>query len=170
MRKPRRAGLTLLIALCSACGSGPYVIPAPASDTRAGDVTNDSLTLRAAVVSQNEPYNLMRVEVTALNKLNRPVFLQVPGGCPVAIQVLSAPPPTGQVVWDSHYARSSLGCVLSVVQRRIDPGESKVFSREIARGDVLGDSLAAGRYYVRAMLDLDPRAISVDAGEVSLSK
>ena len=157
-------------ALCLACGSGPYLIPGPTADGVLGGVSNDSLSLRAALVVANEPYRLLRVEVTTQNKLDRPVMLFVPGGCPVILQLFSDPPPSGRQLWDSRGARSSRGCALSLVQVRIDAIQSKVFMREVDRSEVLGDSLPAGRYFVRAQLDIQPSAIIVDAGEVSLSK
>src|SRR3954471_6857948 len=146
--------LALAVVLCPACGSNPYLIHGPSGDVRTDDITNDSLALRGAVMVRNDPYRLMRVEITAINRLDRAVTLTVPGGCPVAFQVLTAAPPGGRIAWDSRYASSSLGCVLSTVQIRIAPRESKVFVRELERAGVLGDSLVAGSYYVRAQLDL----------------
>ena len=127
----------VVIAACFACGSGPYVIPGPTSEARVVGVSNDSLALRAAAVIDDKPYRLLRVEVTAQNKLDRAVMLFVPGGCPVILQVLTDAPPSGRRVWDSRDARSSRGCALSLEQVRIDPRQSKVFVREVERSEVL---------------------------------
>jgi len=166
----RHISRAALIASCFACGSGPYLMPGPTSDTRTAGLGNDSLALRAAAVIEDKPYRLLRVEVTAQNKLDRAVMLSVPGGCPVILQVLADAPPSGRQVWDSRDARSSKGCALSLVQVRIDPRQSKVFVREVERSEVLGDSLPPARYFLRAQLDITPSPIVIDAGSTMLSK
>jgi hypothetical protein len=61
-------------------------------------------------------------------------------------------------------------CALSLVQARINPGESKTFGRGIRKVEILGDSLPPARYFIRGLLDIQPTAIVVDAGEVNISK
>jgi hypothetical protein len=166
----RRVAQATAVALCCACSSGPYSIPAPTAETRVGAVTNDSLALRATVVLIREPYSDLRLEIKATNRLDRPVNLMVPGGCPVILQVLNGAPPSGRVLWDSRYARSSMGCALSLVQARINPDESKTFVRGVERAEILGDSLPPARYFIRGLLDIEPTAVVVDAGEITISK
>jgi hypothetical protein len=170
VKKSRRAAQATAVALCCACGSRPYSIPAPTADTRVGAVTNDSLVLRATVAVIKDPYSDLRLEIKATNRLDRPVNLMVPGGCPVILQVLNGAPPSGRVLWDSRYARSSMGCALSLVQARINPDESKTFVRGVERAEILGDSLPPARYFIRGLLDIEPTAVVVDAGEITISK
>jgi hypothetical protein len=170
MRQLGHIPRTAVIAVCLACGLGPSLIRGPTPDTRATGVSNDSLALQAAAVIEDKPYRLLRVEVTAQNKLDRAVMLSVPGGCPVIFQVLDDAPPSGRQVWNSRDARSSRGCALSLVQVRIDSRQSKVFVREVERSEVLGDSLPPARYFLRAQLDITPSPIVIDAGLAMLSK
>ena len=124
----------------------------------------------STVVVIREPYSDLRLEIKATNRLDRPVNLMVPGGCPVILQVLNGAPPSGRVLWDSRYARSSMGCALSLVQARINPDESKTFVRGVERAEILGDSLPPARYFIRGLLDIEPTAVVVDAGEITISK
>ena len=92
MKKLERV-LAIAVALSLGCGSGPYLIPGPSADMRAGEVTNDSLTLRSAVVVTKEPSRLMRVEIAAINRwvaLSRSTFrVDVQS----AFRLLTAAPP-----------------------------------------------------------------------------
>ncbi len=162
-----RTALAAATALFCACGAGAYSVPGPSNDARAGDVTNDSLALRASAATVNERFYDFKVEIQATNRLDRPLKLMVPGGCPVILQVLTAAPPAGRVVWDSQYTAP---CALSLVQVTINPGETKTFARGVARADILGDSLPAARYFVRGLLAIQPAAITVNAGEIMISK
>jgi len=69
-----------------------------------------------------------------------------------------------------------MGCALSMLRARIEPGESRVFVREADKTEILGDSLPSGRYYVLAQLDLwsqadfTPVPVTLFAGELILSK
>lgn len=163
----RRAVQAAASAFFCACTAGPYSTPAPSHGIRAGDVTNDSLALRGSAAIVNEPFYDFKLEIETTNRLDRPLKLMVPGGCPVILQVLNGPPPSGRVVWDSQYATP---CALSLVQVTINPREGKTFARGVTKADILGDSLPAARYFVRGLLDIRPTPIAVEAGEILISK
>jgi hypothetical protein len=59
---------------------------------------------------------------------------------------------------------------LSLVEARINPDESKTFVRGVERAEILGDSLPPARYFIRGLLDIEPTAVVVDAGEITISK
>src|SRR5258705_10262080 len=158
------------LGVCCACGCGPYTAQAPAADAQLSEIRNDSLVLRASTIVRNEPIKIVRTQITVLNALDRAVTLFVTGGCPVTIQILASPPPSGRPVWDSDRARSSMGCALNLVETRIPRGESRLFVREVETTEVLGDSLSSGRYYVVAHLELVPHPITLYAGEFTLSR
>jgi hypothetical protein len=69
-----------------------------------------------------------------------------------------------------------MGCASSMLRARIEPGQSRVFSRDAEKTEILGDSLPSGRYYVLAQLDLwsqadfTPVPVTLFAGELILSK
>jgi len=170
MNSPHRAVACFGLTLCSACGAGPYSVPTSTSDAQIHEMRTDSLIFRAATYIRDEPRDIVQTEITVINSSQRLVTLLVPGGCPVILQLLTSAPPGGREVWDSRKARSSMGCALSLLVTPIEPGESRVFIRQVGKAEILGDSLPAGRYFVRSQLDLDPVPITLYAGELTLSR
>lgn len=161
---------TALLALCLGCGMAATSVPAPKAEAVGREVRNDSLALRGTATMISENYTDMKLVIEVKNLLSRPINLMVPGGCPVILQLMNAAPPSGRVVWDSQYAPSSLGCVLSLTHVRIGIGDSTRFGRGVTRAEVLGDSLPPGRYFVRGLLVIEPDRIGVEAGEIDIPK
>jgi hypothetical protein len=150
-----------------ACGT--QVVASPAASLNA-EIRTDSLVFHADAVVLH-PSEIVRAQVTVSNPSHHASTLFVAGGCPVIFQLLSSVPPNGRTVWDSRKTRSSMGCAASMLRARIEPGESRVFVREVELTEILGDSLRVGRYYVSSQLDLWPGpAVTLYAGELVLSK
>lgn len=161
---------TALIALCLGCGIAATSVPSPKAKDVDREVKNDSLELRGTAGIIRENHTDLELIIEVKNLLSRPINLVVPGGCPVILQLLDAAPPSGRVVWDSQYAPSSLGCVLSLIGVRLGVGDSTRFARGVTRTEVLGDSLPPGHYFVRGYLVIEPNRIAVQAGEINIPK
>jgi hypothetical protein len=158
----------LLFALWSLSCAAPYPNASRTSRAHPNEITTDSLVFQAATLVRNKPRAVIRAEITVVNSSAHTITLLISGGCPVAFQLLTGRPSLGREVWDSRRTISSRGCALSLLEVPILPGRSQLFGREVDKEEILGDSLRAGRYYVRAQLDLNHTVISVDAGEISL--
>lgn len=137
MPRPRRVAVLALAAVAGACAGrsadGPFRAPG-ASGFEWAD-----LRLRVRLVSS--PPDRVRARGTLTNVGDRPLAREVPY-CVVMLRIYR----DGRRIW-SDGARG--GCFGRRVVR-LEPGESRRFDRSLRAARILGDSLPAGPYLVRA--------------------
>lgn len=105
------------------------------------------------------------------------------GACNVNLRLYGTADRDGAPVWRSERRKlpgsnSGYDCILMVYTAVLPPGDSITFPMTIPMYEVIADSLAAGRYYVRAELSLageipgsrDDRVRTLSAGVVDITR
>jgi hypothetical protein len=107
-----------------------------------------------------------------------PVRLEF-GACAVRLFAYRAASRTGKPVWDSNYRRpygtptSFYGCPEYLATAIIAPAQTfapREINPEFPVMEMLGDSLAAGRYYFSAAITMNWRETVMPAGEATLTR
>jgi hypothetical protein len=88
-------------------------------------------------------------------------------GCPVTIRMYTDPARTGPPRWDA-LAVPNAACTLPLISRQVNEGEDLALTALTLPREVLGDSLAAGKYYVGAVVRPNSDSLVLGAGEVEL--
>ena len=84
--------------------------------------------------------------------------------CPVVFQLRDIGNPTGPPRWDGR----DTTCPATGRAVTLGPGQVELLRTTAPVGNVMGDSLPAGRYHVTAIFELDGRVITRFAGALTL--
>jgi hypothetical protein len=98
-------------------------------------------------VAETAPLTL-RTVMTVTNRGRAIAELVVSRYCPVHLRVYVDASVQAEPVWDS----GQLVCPLVASHWTVQPGESRQFTRVTRATDILGDSIAPGRYGLEAMM------------------
>jgi hypothetical protein len=104
--------------------------------------------------------------IVATNETNQAVHLEF-GACSVIVHAYRNRERTGQPVWRSDQRR--LACPAIGYSVVAIPGDAMPFDLRVPLYEVLGDSLADGRYYFTAAVFLSGERISLPAGAAYLT-
>jgi hypothetical protein len=153
----------LVIASCTATGTGdaddgvPQAPAAPGADLDALHYTADMRIMESFPVQLDA-----RMQVH--NPLPRTVALELPGGCPLTLQVFSDSGRT-RIAWDQQHA---IVCTMQIQMVDLASGELREFAVRATALDVLGDSLPDGTYHFSARLAVNDTVITRPVGSVQL--
>jgi hypothetical protein len=89
------------------------------------------------------------------------------GGCPFTVRMYASPARTGRPGWDALDVPNAV-CTLQLTIARLGRGQEDTLSALTHPANVLGDSLAPGRYYVGAFVRPNGDSLVLDAGAVDL--
>jgi len=89
------------------------------------------------------------------------------GGCPFTVQIFETPMRSGRPRWDDRDVPNSI-CTLELTIVRLGQGQEDTLRALTHPADVLGDSLAPGRYYVGALVRTNRHSRVLEAGAVDL--
>ena len=89
------------------------------------------------------------------------------GGCPFTVRMYASPERVGRPRWD-YLDIPNVICTLQLIIVRLSRGQEDPLSTLTHPEDVLGDSLAPGRYYVAAFLRPNRDSLLVEAGAADL--
>jgi hypothetical protein len=172
----------LLLAACTATGApdaddraasgDPADTPrahAPAApDTGAGadgSVVVDGVRYSAATaVLESFPVQL-HTTVDIENTGAAAAHLQFPSGCVVLLRAYRAaadPSPA----WDQG---RTVMCTMAIQLLELEPGASRQYGTRTDAREILGDSLPAGAYHLRAYVAVNGGVVEVPAGSVELA-
>jgi hypothetical protein len=169
----------LLLAACTATGASdgddraasgdPADSPrAHAPDTGAdvdGSVVVDGVRYSAATaVLESFPVQL-HTTVDIENTGGAAAHLQFPSGCVVLLRAYRAaadPSPA----WDQG---RTVMCTMAIQMLELEPGASRQYGTRTDAREILGDSLPAGAYHLRAYIAVNGSVVEVPAGSVELA-
>jgi hypothetical protein len=89
------------------------------------------------------------------------------GGCPFTIQVFDTPTQNGRPRWDDRDVPNAI-CTTELTIARLRQGQVDTLRALLPPADVLGDSLASGRYYVGALVRTNHDTLVIEAGTLDL--
>jgi hypothetical protein len=89
------------------------------------------------------------------------------GGCPFTVRMYASPARVGRPRWD-YLDIPNVICTLELTIARLSQGQEDTLSALTHPEEVLGDSLAPGRYYVAAFVRPNRDSLLLDAGAVDL--
>lgn len=155
------AGVIALLAACAG-GGAPTDVGTPRADrTVAGVVYHADL-----LVMESFPVQLRSI-VTAENSTGDTVTIEVPDGCTVLLRAYRDESRSGSPAWDQA---GSAMCTMALRRTTLAPGESREFgSVTVGAGEILGDSLPDGRYYLSAVIRPNGQTVELAAGATELA-
>ena len=159
----------LLIPFAVASAQWPWAPPRPTSDSSLRARVDSQLHFVAATaVVETAPMTLQTV-ISVTNRGRARLVLSGVAACPIHLRTYRDERVHGDPVWDS----SRLACILLPGAWALQPGESHRFTRTTRAADILGDSLAPGRYRLAAFMafhvERQSRWIELPTGSVRLS-
>jgi len=93
----------------------------------------------------------LRTVVTVANRGRARAVLEGLAACPLQLRVYAEPPAQAEPVYDG----TRLACILLPGAWAIEPGGSRRFTRLTKGAEILGDSLAPGRYRVAPVMTFE---------------
>jgi hypothetical protein len=118
----------------------------------------------------------IRPQVSFTNTNTQPVRLEY-GACAITLLAYRSATRSGVPAWNSSRWQGPNGfghpCLLYLATGVLDPGQTaslREFSPTFSAAEMLGDSLAAGRYYFKVLAGLNWRSVEVVAGEALVAK
>jgi hypothetical protein len=97
----------------------------------------------------------------------RPASMAQHGGCPFTVRMYASTARAGRPRWDALDIPNVI-CTLELKIARLGRGQEDTLSALTHPADVLGESLAPGRYYVGAFVRPNRDSLVLDAGTVDL--
>lgn len=98
---------------------------------------------------------------------SRPAAVEFASGCPVLLRAYRSPDRAAPPAWDQ--AREVF-CTQAIQLVTINPGEAREFTTRTDAGQILGDSLPNGRYFLTAVVNKTGWPLQLDAGVVDLAR
>lgn len=170
MRVAFRAGASALLALAAACTGGPA--PGNPADDAASDVaqpavrTPNGLEYHADTrILESYPVQL-HTTVSITNTTTAPVSITMPDGCTVLLRAYRSATATTPAFDQLKVAI----CTMALMEATLAPGETSRFEGRTDAGEILGDSLPNGKYWLRAVVRPDGGLVEVGVGEVELGR
>lgn len=157
-RKLLRA--SVLLAACNGNSLSPQAKPPSAVEVV------DGLTYQAQMTVETQVPTSIRVSVKVTNSTERPIRVELPGGCPVLVRAYRNESRSGAAVWDQG---GIIVCQAWLLLADFASRESRSFATVVGASEILGDSLTAGRrYYFTAVVRPNRRTLELAAGEAEV--
>lgn len=164
MRAARDARQIAAIAMVAALGCAQGGDPQEPPSTIAAVVESGVSYSADTRVMESFPVQLAII-VTATNTSERSIDITFPDGCVVLLRVYRDAART-DLAWDQA---DHVGCTMALVEWDIAPGSSETARAATDAGQILGDTLPDGEYWLEAVLRPDGRTVVVPAGSVELA-
>lgn len=168
MRVGFRAGASIL--LLAACTGGPA--PGDPAGEPSGGMsaqavrTPNGLEYRADTrILESFPVQL-HTTVSITNTTAAPVSFTLPDGCTVLLRAYRSADATTPAFDQLKVAI----CTLALMEATLAPGETSRFEGRTDAREILGDSLPAGRYWLRAIVRPDGGLVEVESGVADLGR
>lgn len=116
-------------------------------------------------VAETFPVTLY-ADLTMENVADQAVEVTFPDACVLLLRAYRSDDRTAEPAWDQQ--RGAM-CAQALVRHRLSPGETEQHGTRVDAGEILGDSLPDGRYYLTAFIRPDGREVEIDAGSVELA-
>ena len=152
------AAAGVLLAACSAEPIAP-----PASLSRSG-ITFAATSEVGTAPPPGAPEALVRTTATVRNTTGQPVTFGH-GACVVMIRLYREPARSGTPAWDQG---PNLVCVGVAMHTILAPGADTRFDAAVPVSTLHAAGLRPGRYYVGAVVRIDPEDVVLSAGAVEL--
>jgi hypothetical protein len=154
--------LAISLAL-GACGP----VATPGTPGVAGTQVVDGFGYRAQSVELPAQPRQVDVAVTVMNMLQRERQLEFPDGCIVLIRAYRDAARSGVPAWDQQ---RQAACTQAIQRVTFGAGEARFYRATVSVPDILGDTLAPGRYHFTALLRPAGRRVEVPAGDLELRR